>query len=459
MNAPRRDVTAGHRNHLPTTCLRLAARGLAHGQWFSVGPETLNAVMARTGLPATERDQVAELASQVDGWALRGKLTAPEAGVLRLRVQGEHGPAFTLDRRRGAAAWEYRLWSGGPPTESPFPPSPQVAPRPTSAPRWLRPERVVSGVERSAARDDDEQPLQEAAVEAGTVEASAVATEEPSAEASAVEASTVEASAPSAAEAPGKPACSHEGCDAAARSRGMCNVHYNRDLRKQRAAAKEARRAEAPPKPTTCATEGCTAPVKTRGLCHRCHNRAYWRANADRLNQLRTARNRGEALPARLDGDPALAADLAVAVREAEAKADALITAADAKAAALVAEAQRKADELRGTARRNAEGLRAQARLVAAPWTVIVRGPDQQITVVMRLDPDDAPVCRASRDETGWAVTVRPPARSPAPEPVQLRAQTMAAALQLADAASAGFGWRLLSSPRTGAVGPAEVQP
>ncbi|MBL8616371.1 MAG: hypothetical protein JNM72_12220 [Deltaproteobacteria bacterium] len=468
MNAPRRDVTAGHRNHLPTSLLRMAARGLANGQWFSVGPETLNAVMARTGLPATERDQVAELSSQVDGWALRGKLTAPEAGVLRLRVQGEHGPAFTLDRRRGGEGWEYRLWSGGPPTESPFPPSPQVAPHPTSAPRWLRPERVVSGVERSAADDDDrpvvappvpEQPLQEAAGAAGSVEASVPATEEPPAEASAT------APAPATDEAPAKPVCSQEGCGSIAQSRGMCNVHYNRDRRKRLATEKAARRPETPPSAAStpnarlCLEPDCGAPVKVKGRCHRCHQRQWWRQNAERINLRRSARKREQVLPARLEGDPALAADLAAAVREAEAKADALISAAEAKAAALVAEAQRKADELRATARRDAEGLRAQARLVAAPWTVVVRGPDQHITVVMRLDPDDAPVCRAGRDESGWAVSVWPPGRSPAPAPVQLRAQTMSAALQLADAASAGFGWRLLSSPRTGAVGPAEVQP
>ena len=159
-------------NHLPGTCLRLAARGLAGGAWWTPGEATVGAVLTRAGIPSPGSEQAGDLASQVDGWALRGKLPSPEAGVLRLRVQGEHGPVFTMDRRRGPAGWEYRLWTGSAPSEGPIrPPAPEAMPlhagpprRPAPAPAapperapvahpgrtaasWIRPERVVSRME------------------------------------------------------------------------------------------------------------------------------------------------------------------------------------------------------------------------------------------------------------------------------------------------------------------------
>lgn len=174
-------------NHLPGTCLRLAARGLAGGRWWTPGEATLGAVLTRAGVPSPSSEQAGDLASQVDGWALRGKLPSPEAGVLRLRVQGEHGPVFTLDRRRGADGWEYRLWTGAAPSEGPIrPPVPEATPlhagpprRPTPAPSapaeqapvahpgrtaasWIRPERVVSRMER-ACREEPELDFEEEA--------------------------------------------------------------------------------------------------------------------------------------------------------------------------------------------------------------------------------------------------------------------------------------------------------
>lgn len=174
-------------NHLPGTCLRLAARGLAGGRWWTPGEATLGAVLTRAGVPSPTSEQAGDLASQVDGWALRGTLPSPEAGVLRLRVQGEHGPVFTLDRRRGADGWEYRLWTGAAPSEGPIrPPVPEAVPlhagpprRPAPAPSapaeqapvahpgrtassWIKPERVVSRMERGV-REQPELDFEEEA--------------------------------------------------------------------------------------------------------------------------------------------------------------------------------------------------------------------------------------------------------------------------------------------------------
>jgi hypothetical protein len=463
--------TAPSTNRLPETVARLAARGLADGSWWQPGRATAGSILNRAGVPEPTLTQAVELASQFNGWALRGQGMAPDAHAVRVRVPAADGLSeLVLDRRRSAeAGWEYRLQPAppAPPAHKPRATAPRAtaaAAAPAAAPALEAPAPAAeapaldeaaaleaapapSPVEASVppvtgTADEDAAPDAAPVVEPAAEASAAPAVESAPAAELAPAAPAVEASAE--ADAPGAPKrCAVPGCEGWGRTKGLCNSHYNRDLRARRAAAKAA---AVPPAP--CIEPGCQRAARIKGRCQPHYKRAYHQSTAERANERRrrrTAARRGEAPPPDLLEVQAAPVPQAGPVAEAEAKAAAVLAEAEVQARGLVADAEARAAALRAEAQRIAQAVVRTARRTLGAWVVLARDARGDATAAERRNAGGDRVCAIERDPRWghWDVTVWPPppvpGEPPAPEVLRLRAQTQRRAAVLADEAALGF--------------------